>query len=105
MRGLGLTLDDDPSSDLEGFDADHVEASSARPRLNIEVCSNRALFGVFDEASVTAYEDTPSLAHGLIDVIDLEGHDTGDLGGHGIGGPKDDGSAGENEVHREGDRA
>jgi hypothetical protein len=36
MHGLSLALDDDASSDLEGFDADHVETRSARPRLNIE---------------------------------------------------------------------
>ena len=78
---------------------------SARPRLNIEVCRNGALFGVFDQTSVSSYENTPPLAHGLIDVIDLEGHDTGDLGRHRIGGPKDDSSVCEDEVHREGDGA
>ena len=53
-EALGRTLDDDPPRDLEGFDADHVEARSARPRFNIEVCGNSPLFGVFDEAGVTA---------------------------------------------------
>ena len=105
MRGPRLALDDHASSDLEGFDADDVEACSARPRFNIEVGGDGTLFGVFDQTGMTSYEDTPSLAHGLIDVIDLEGHDAGDLGDHGIGGPEDDCSARENKIYRESDRA
>jgi hypothetical protein len=98
-------MDDDTSSDLEGLDPDHVEALSARPRFHIKVRSDGTLFGVFDQTGVTSHEDTPPTAHGLVDVVDLEGHDTGDLGHHGIGGPKDHSSIREHEIHREGNRA
>jgi hypothetical protein len=100
-----MTLDDDASGDLKGLNADHVESRPTCPRLDIEPCSDSALFEIFDQSGMTAYEDTPPLAHGLIDVIYLEGHDTRDLGGHGLRGPQNDGSAGKGEVHRNGDRA
>ena len=51
---VGMALDDDASSDVEWFNADHVESRPARPRLNIEDCSDGTLFGIFDQAGVTA---------------------------------------------------
>ena len=100
-----MKLDDGSSINLKGFDTDHIESCPAGPRFNIKPGDGAALLGIFDQAGVTAYEDTPPLAHCLVDMIDLEGDDTGDLGGHRVRGPQNDGSSGEDEVHRDSDRA
>ena len=85
-------LDDDPARDLKGRDADQVEPSAAGPGLEIELRGRTSLFGTCDQAGVTAHQDTPSLAHGLVDVVDFEGDDARDGGDHGIRGPEDDAS-------------
>ena len=82
-----------------------VEACSSGPGLNAESCGDNALFGVFDEFRVPAYEDAPPLAHRLVDVVDLEGDDARDVVNHGVRGPKDHATTGKDEVHRKGDWA
>ena len=64
-------------------------APPAHGSMSRSAATRRSL-GVFDEAGVPTHEDTPSFAHGLVDVVDLEGDDSGDGGDHGVRGPKDD---------------
>jgi hypothetical protein len=58
--------------------------------------------GFFDQAGVTADEHAPPLAHRLVNVIDFEGHDTGDLAAMASEVRKTTTAVGEDEIDREG---
>src|ERR1700677_2543788 len=79
-----LMLDDDASADFEGRDADEVEAGAAGPGVEGESGDWEPLCRLFDQAGMTADQNAPTLAHGLVYVVDLERHDTDDTAGHGV---------------------
>ena len=82
-----------------------LRARAAGPGLEVEPGDGETLRRLFDQAGVTAHQHAPSLAHGLVYLIDLEGDDTGDGADHGVRGPEDDDPVDEDEVDREGHRA
>jgi hypothetical protein len=97
-----FVLGDEPACHLKGSDLDHIEASATSPRLDFEESDCAAFIGVLDQTGMATHQHAPSRAHGLVNLVDLESDNAGDVTSHCIGGPKDDRSIREDEVHREG---